>query len=246
MGLTIHYTITPRGPLDATEARRLVFAAHDATARLVRTRSLARLSAVQAANPDNLWLKGSFFRKEDAYTTRSYRVPPKRGHYFELTLAEACETARFGLCEYPATLRLPDGRRLRTGSGGWRFHAFCKTQYASLHGWEPFFASHQLVIDAALVWGKLGCDVALMDEGDYWPRGNPDVLRTNLDEMNGLVAALGGALKDAGDEAGGPTVESPIFEHPRFEQIEAEGQTAHAETIRKVLGGWQEESGSAG
>lgn len=234
MGLTIHYTITPRQPIDASEARRLIFAACAATQRLVRRRGYSHVTRPKEADPDDLWIQGSIFRKVDAYTTRGYSVPPKLGGYYELSLGQDCETALFGLCEYPATLRLADGRRLRTGIGGWRFHACCKTQYASLHGWEPFFASHKLVIDAALVWKKLGCDVELIDEGGYWPGRKIETLRTNLNQMNGLIAAMGGALKDANDD-GGPSVESPIFAHPRFEHLEAEGLAAHAPAIHQAV-----------
>lgn len=236
MGLTIHYTITPRQPIDATEARRLIYAACAATRRLVRRRGYSHVTRPKEADPEDIWLQGTILRKVDAYTTRSYSVPPRLGGYFELTLGQDCETALFGLCEYPATLRLPDGRRLRTGLGGWRFHACCKTQYASLHGWEPFFASHKLVIDAALVWQKLGCNVELIDEGNYWPGRKTEVLRTNLNQMNGLIAAMGGALKDANDEAG-QSIDSPIFAHPRFEHLEAEGLSAHAPAIQQAVDG---------
>lgn len=44
MGLTIHYTITPRQPVDATEARRLIFAACAATRRRVRSRAATSYS----------------------------------------------------------------------------------------------------------------------------------------------------------------------------------------------------------
>lgn len=225
MGLTIHYTLTPSEPINATEAERLVAAGHAA---------IARVSELKPAEPDHLWLRGTILRKVDAYTTRGFSVPPKRGSFFHLTLAPDCEPAFFGLCEYPATLRLEDGRRLRTGFGGWRFHASCKTQYASLHGWEPFFASHTLVIEAALAWQALGCDVKLLDEGDYWPGHDTELLRTKLNQMNGIVAALGGALKDADDD-NGPPVQSPIFAHPHFERLEAEGLNANAAAIRHAV-----------
>jgi hypothetical protein len=234
MGLTIHYTITPRQPIPATEARRIVTASHAATARLVRRRDQAQLSELLEADPDDPWIQGRIFRKVDAFTTCGYDVPPLRGTTFCLDSGRDCETARFGLCEYPATLRLKDGRRLRTGIAGWRFQAFCKTQYAGLHGWQPFFASHKLVIDAALVWQKLGCDVQLTDEGEYWPGQNIKTLRASLDRYNRIVAGLGGALKDAAD-AGGPRVESPIFAHPRFEYLEAEGQATHDAAIRQTI-----------
>jgi hypothetical protein len=38
--------------------------------------------------------------------------------------------------------------------------------------------------------------------------------------MNGIVAAMGGVLKDTGDS---PVVQSPIFRHPQFEHLEHKG-----------------------
>ncbi len=234
MGLTIHYKITPRQRIDARRAQSIAAAAHDAVAGLTKDSPYAHLSDLKPADPEDPWLECRFFRKVDTHTTRGFCVPPLRGFYFDLDRAQDCETARFGLCEYPATFRGEDGRRLRTGIGGWRFHAFCKTQYASLHGWEPFFASHKLVIEAALVWGKVGCDVTLIDEGNYWPGENVEELRVSLNTMNGIVAALGGAMKDAADD-GGSSIQSPIFAHPRFEHLETEGMAAHAVAIRDTV-----------
>lgn len=234
MGLSIHYTLKPRHPIGASEATSLVSAAHAATAQLVRDHAFARVSDLQPAEPDNPWLQGTIFRKVDTYTSRGFSVPPKRGSYFHLTLAPDCEPAFFGRCEYPAILLLEGGRRLRTGLGGWRFRASCKTQYASLHGWEPFLASHRLVIDAALVWENLGFDVQLLDEGDYWPGDNTETLAIKLNQINGIVAAMGGALKDATNE-NGPPVQSPIFAHPQFERLEAEGLAANTDAIGNAL-----------
>jgi hypothetical protein len=52
--------------------------------------------------------------------------------------------------------------------------------------------------------------------------------------MNRIVAGLGGALKDAADNDG-PTIQSPIFAHPQFELLEAEGMTAHGAAIEQTV-----------
>jgi hypothetical protein len=96
---------------------------------------------------------------------------------------------------------------------------FCKTQYASLHGWGHFRRCHTAVIDLLVSIQGPGLTVEIHDEGDYWPGRNLAALRRNLDEINGAVAALAGALKD-GEEK----VESPIFRHRNFERLEAEGE----------------------
>ena len=67
---------------------------------------------------------------------------------------------------------------------------------------------------------RLGLSVEIHDEGDYWPSRDLKALRQNLDEMNGVVAAAAGALKDA---AGDDSIQSPMFAHPHFERLEAEG-----------------------
>ncbi len=86
----------------------------------------------------------------------------------------------------------------------------------------------------------LGLRVRLNDEGGYWPHRRLTLVRERLAQMNSVVAALAGALKDAADETGGQTVQSPIFAHPHFERIEAEGAAANAEhlraTVKTVLG----------
>jgi hypothetical protein len=116
------------------------------------------------------------------------------------------------------------GRRYRTGLRGWRFHGFSKTQYASLHGWEHFRRCHTAVIDLLAELRQLGVSVKISDEGDYWPRRNEAALRQNLGELNAAVASAAGALKDWGEKQGGPPVQSPIFAHPQFERLEAEGE----------------------
>ena len=70
---------------------------------------------------------------------------------------------------------------------------------------------------------KSGLTVEIEDEGDYWPGRDEAALRRNLDEMNGVVAAAAGALKDMAADSPGPAVESPIFAHPQFEHLEAQG-----------------------
>jgi hypothetical protein len=56
------------------------------------------------------------------------------------------------------------------------------------------------------------------------------VLRAKLGEYDRLVAAFGGALKDAGAK-----VEGTIFSDPRFEQLEARGQLEFGEKICSAL-----------
>ncbi len=133
------------------------------------------------------------------------------------------------MCRYPAGV-LQHGRELPTRLGaGWRLSGFSKTQYVGLHGWEHFKRCHLAVINLLAAVRTLDLRVKISDEGEYWPRRSLANLRGNLDQMNGLVAAAAGALKDG--DAG---VESPIFRHKHFERLEAEGEAKHGAAIRKA------------
>jgi len=83
---------------------------------------------------------------------------------------------------------------------------------------------------------RLGCRVKVIDEGEYWPGRNEAVLRQNVGQMNGAIAAAAGAMKDFDRAKGAAGVQSPIFAHPQFEHLEAEGAArGHAAALRKVL-----------
>ena len=138
-------------------------------------------------------------------------------------MGEDCEPLWLGLCRYPKTVLL-ESRRYRTDLSGWRVHGFSKTQYASLHGWEHFRRCHTAVVDLLAGMRRLGLQIEINDEGGFWPGRSFAALRRNLDEMNGLVAAAAGALKDSDEAANGQSrVQSPIFAHRHFERLEAEG-----------------------
>lgn len=127
-----------------------------------------------------------------------------------------------------------EGALRRTNLRGWRLRGFCKTQYASLQGWEHFLRCHTAVIDLLAGARRLGLAVEINDEGCYWPGRDLDALRQNLEQMNSAVAAAVGALKDCTEEAGGPPLEAPILAHPQFELLEARGAArGHASLLRR-------------
>lgn len=228
MGLTIHYKLHLPGPVSKARTEALVRAVHRRAAALLRRRGLAVVGPVHPADPENPWNCGLVMehRGEDVI---GHDVPPECGWIFAVHPGRGCETAEFGLCFHPATIKV--GRRtLRTGCAGWGYSGFCKTQYASLHGEAHFLKCHRAVIDLLLLWEKLGAKVTIKDEGDYWPGRNEAKLLAEVGQMNQLVAAFDGALKDAADD-GGPRVESPIFQHGQFELLEAQGLDRHAAHI---------------
>jgi hypothetical protein len=156
-------------------------------------------------------------------------VPARAGWLVEVWPGEGCESAHFGLCQYPrqAPYQLPNGRTGWTSTGyrrGWLFKGSCKTQYASEHGWDHFLRCHKMILSILNFWREMGVSVEVRDEGGYWETGSEEKLRAALDGYNGLIAALAGAFKDAGEALGKPgAIESPIFARADFERLEARG-----------------------
>ena len=57
-----------------------------------------------------------------------------------------------------------------------------------------------------------------------------------MEQMKGAIAAAAGAMKDFDRAKGAAGLQSPIFAHPQFEHLEAEGAArGHAAALRKVL-----------
>ena len=83
---------------------------------------------------------------------------------------------------------------------------------------------------------RLGYRVTVFDEGEYWPRRDEAALRKNVEQMNCVIAAAVGALKDFDKATGAEAVQSSIFAHPQFEHLEAKGAAqGHAVALRKAL-----------
>lgn len=224
MGLTIHFKLRAPPETDAAQANELV---RQLRRRAQGFQQRGRVDAVQPLGEDRAALRRATDYKSVPHPWKAgaesgIEIPAAVGFLFEVAVGRDCEPLPLGLCRYPRTVLL-GGRRYRTELRGWCLHGFCKTQYASLHGWEHFRRCHTAVIDLLAGARRLGLAVDLNDEGDYWPGRDLAALRRNLDEMNGVVAAAAGVLKDLADERGGAGVQSPIFAHPQFERLEAEG-----------------------
>ncbi len=236
MGLTVHFKLIAPPETDTTRARELVRAMRR---RAQGFKQRGRVDNVLSIGDDEEALRWAMQYKSVPHPWKPGRetgieIPAAEGFLFPVAVGEDCEPLWLGLCRYPKAVLL-GGRRYRTDLPGWRLHGFSKTQYASLHGWEHFRRCHTAAVDLVQGMRGLGLEVELTDEGDYWPGRSLDALRKNLDEVNGLVAAMAGALKD-GDEGAenGTQVESPIFRHHKFERLEAEG-TAQVEPVLKRL-----------
>jgi hypothetical protein len=123
-----------------------------------------------------------------------------------------------------------------TGQGaGWQFSGHCKTQYASIHGWNHFRQCHTTVVNLLRSAVDLDIRVRIIDEGNWWPHRSESALRRALEKNNQLVAALGGVLKDQSSDDE-PRVASPIFAHPDFERLEAGGIARQSKAINIAAG----------
>lgn len=220
MGLTIHYKLSVAKNLSTTVVRELA----DRTARYAQKIGCAEIGEVLRADDDEklapLFVKVG--RLEDGCFGH---VAPKRGWLVEVCPGEGCESALFGLCQYPRRIPFRAGSIATGFAGGWLLKGHCKTQYAGEHGWEHFLKCHRQIISVLDFWRQLGVAVEVTDEGEYWETRLEEKLRAMLNRYDGLVAAVAGTLKDAADETDEKhSIESPIFARKDFERLEAEGQ----------------------
>jgi hypothetical protein len=236
MGLTIHYKLSlPRGA-DAPVHRRIVQFRARVEKRCSARNGMQVFPATTDAVELNRWACAYLAVRDDRdpECIHPLEVPPIGGCIFPVSIGEGCEPLWLGLCRYPETIQLRE-RAIRTGqSAGWRFSAGCKTQYASVHGWEHFLRCHSTVVELLRLAVESGIQVRITDEGGWWPRRSDQNLRRAIEKNNRLVAAVGGALKDrAGDQP--QPVQSPIFEHPDFERLESEGIHRQSNAVARVV-----------
>ena len=87
--------------------------------------------------------------------------------------------------------------------------------------------------DMAATLQKLGFDVKVRDESDFWKNRNVEALAKTVGEWDTGLAAMFGAIKDA---AGGQgmTVESPMSGRSDFEQLEMKGQGQIAKWVKAM------------
>lgn len=229
MGLTIHYTLSAKGSLSASVVRELA----QRTARYAHKIGCAKVSHLVRAE-EHQDVAPLYFRAGKLKDGRYSCVAPALGWLVDVWPGQGCESATFGLCQYPRRT-LVRGRSVATGfKGGWSFHGFCKTQYAGEHGWEHFLRCHRQVISLLDFWRGLGVMVKVIDEGGYWETRSEEKLRDELRQYDGLVAALGGMFKDACADSGGLSVKSPIFDYRNFERLEHEGRQKFGGRIEQL------------
>ena len=220
MGLTIHYKLSVAKNLSAAIVRELA----QRTARYAQKIGCVEVSEVMRVEADTPFT-GLFVRAGREENCCFGTVPAKGGWVVEVAPGEGCENALFGLCQYPRRIPFRAGSVATGFEGGWLLKGFCKTQYAGAHGWEHFLKCHRRIISLLDFWRQLDVMVEVTDEGEYWQTRSEEKLRNKLQQYDGLVAAVGGMLKDASaDHDNGSSVASPIFDYVNFERMEHEGR----------------------
>lgn len=165
------------------------------------------------------WSDGSYGRT----------VIPERIIGFSTYPGDGCEECNIGLSRFPRTVIVPnkwngkDHRVKVADGGGWKWHSFCKTQYANESGLENFLRCHLSVVAMLDAAKRIGFEVSVNDEGGYWQKRDIKALIKEIGEWDQLIAGFAGALKDATGESG-MTLEAPIFGRKDFETLEAKGQ----------------------
>jgi hypothetical protein len=234
MGLTIHYSLksSTRSP---KEARSLIeqLRQHALDLPFKEVGETVDLSGDECDfdkyEPDNphRWLivqAGQHVIEE----TYHYCVIPKRIIAFSAWPGDGCEEANLGLCLYPATVVIADGRRLRTKMQGWSWTSFCKTQYASnpdCGGVENFLRCHLSVIKLLDHAAALGLVESVSDEGGYFEKRDIEALVREIGQWNSMIAGIAGRFKDLIGNA----VTAPITKFPDFEHLEAKGRKVSGE-----------------
>lgn len=142
---------------------------------------------------------------------RETLVRPDYAAGFLVLPGRRCEAAAFGFSYGPplAPVRTP----------GWHWHYCCKTQYASVVSETHFLRCHLGLLELLDSAAELGIEVTVRDETGYHEHRDEKRLMETVHAENQLIARIAGQFADALDPKY-VRVLAPIFEHPRFEEIE--------------------------
>jgi hypothetical protein len=159
---------------------------------------------------------------------------------FETEPGDGCETASYGLCQYPSVAYHLNYGRFQPELKGWSWASFCKTHYASdpaCGGLPSFLRCHLSVVALLDEAEKLGFLGEVSDEGEFWDTRSLKHLTKEVGEQSAELAAFVGALREAVGQAsdGASRLEAPIVRYPNFEHLEAEGQRLLPEQLKGML-----------
>ena len=112
---------------------------------------------------------------------------------------EGSESATFGLVR-PLLTEPPQDLEHVENAGDWKlwyWQSFCKTQYASTVSEDHLLFCHRMVISVLDEAKRIGFDVTVHDEGQYWETRDAELLLSEVRNSNRIIAHLAGALHDA-------------------------------------------------
>ncbi len=240
MGLSIGYTF--RAKVSPADARRIVRSLHQKAITLDfdDIHDVRELDPPSGAGASDLseeqikWMRVFGSRSHEHTWPNGDKtiesIRPIHVVHFNVR-TEGAESATIGLASHPRTVQFNrDGMSVEIETQldeAYSWCSGCKTQYAALpsRGGKPNFLRAHLALIALLDHAqKLGMDVEVGDDGDYWNSRDQERLLAKLDEWNGLVAAITGRLKDAMPNLDGKFV-ARITDHPDFEHMEARGDS---------------------
>lgn len=157
MGLTVHVHAKASATLRLKEIADRVARWHAAAQRLAAEGRIDRVLKL-SDDPNHLdqFAAGWFTRPcaDDPNTATAAEVHPIEGLIFLVQPGARCEPLVLGLCRYPEA----DTGSCTSGwePNGWRLSTSCKTQYASVQGWEHFRRCHTAVVDFGCPWPTTG------------------------------------------------------------------------------------------
>jgi hypothetical protein len=139
MGLTINFQITAAESTTSARAEEIVASWHSLAVSFKREGFVDQVLPV-ATDVETLhqfacdWLIVPV--PDEVNTSTGVEILPAAGWIFLISVGKGCEPLRLGLCRYPETVRHEEKELPTDMPARWRMSSFCKTQYASVHGWE--------------------------------------------------------------------------------------------------------------
>lgn len=213
MGLTIHYTVTYRGPVgDLAEKLAsirqacldLPFAEVGGDLEIIDVTQdhldvygwLQKMTMYPNNSPENLAMRNRILGLVGVdigvMIDVEFHNKAKPATFVRLSLwpGEGCEAC--------------DLLFLQKSRSRFVCRGFCKTQYA-----EQFIQCHLLVIRLMDMLKESGFDVQVSDEGDYWQTRDLNVLAKNINDSTAMISSMAEALRQM-TAATGVTIVAPI------------------------------------
>ena len=198
MGLTIHHELRLPRDTPPEKVESLVKQLQVAATRLPfdRVSPVVRTFADGSTKFDKSHPLGGFFMfcasmllgTTDLATDDWVRDALPDGYGFGVDPGEGSETAAFGVAWLQG--RDDEFRLIPNGPPTWLWLSHCKTQYASNVSVEHFVRVHTSIVALLDEAVRLGFDVRVYDEGEFWETRDVEKLAGKVGEMNHLIAGI--------------------------------------------------------